>query len=186
MIERLCTGRRCLVVGSAPGVVVPPYQGGDITLAANGGAGIVQAAGRVVHVLLTTSYLFRPNPSRQELETIRSMRKLTVESVWVDTKTGPVSQAIQGLQLLGCTWEILHAVNPVDRHQVVEVATGAPGWVSTGVWGVCLAVASGASEVLTAGITPHQVGHAGMPWDSARRDHVPQDAEALRIMGMGP
>lgn len=181
MIEPLCKGRRCLVVGSAPGVALPEPVAGELVMGANGGAAIARDAGRTVDVLLTTAHLFRATPSPVEAATIESLRGLEFRSVWVDTRNGPGLRAAWGLNAIGSRGDRLVQVSPGDRSSVVLGAIGADIWVSTGVWAACLAMVSGALEVELAGVSLAR-GHEGMPDDTAPRDHVVEDAQALYLL----
>lgn len=184
LLEPRCTGRRTVIVGSAPGVRLPEHREGDCYVAANGAARIVHDAGRPVDVFCTTAYLFRPSPvTRAEAETLRSLFALSrVGSVWIDTTAGPPNLISDGLRKLGIEWEIVYALNPPEtRERIVAGIVGSELRVSTGVFAACLAVASGASEVVLCGISL-SAGHAGMPWDEARRDHVEEDRAALAAL----
>lgn len=183
-LETRCTGRRCIIVGSAPGVRLPEHQEGDCYVAANGGARIAHDAGRPVDVLCTTVYLFRPSPvTRAEEATIQSLFALSrVGSVWIDTTAGPAENVIFGLGTLGIEWQTACALNPPEtRERIVAGIVGSEFRVSTGVFAACLAIASGASEVVLCGISLGP-GHGGMPWDNARRDHVVEDRAALAVL----
>lgn len=179
MIEPLCRGHQCIVVGSAPGVTLPDPEPGDVILGANGGAAIARNAGREVHVLCTTAYLFRPGASRQELATLAELRDLSVESLWIDETDGSAIEAQRRARFFGITWKRARGVHPDDRARLVESVVGEPLRVSTGVFAASLAVASGASEIVVCGVDPSLHGHEGMSWDQAQRDHAIEDAVAL-------
>lgn len=184
MIEPLCRGRRCIVVGSAPGVTLPDPEPGDLILGANGGAAIARDSGRKVHVLCATAYLFRAECSRQEFATLEALRGLSVQSLWIDETDGSAIEAQRRARGLGITYRSARGVHPEDRARLVETVAGDPLRVSTGVFAACLAAASGASEVVLCGINPWHGGHEGMPWDRAPRDHVQEDGKALEAMGL--
>ena len=181
LVEPICRGRRCIVVGSAPNLVMPTARISDVVIGANGGASLAR---RPVDVLATTSYLFRANGStRAERETKELMRGLNVVSIWVDEKTGPATPAIDQLKELGCTWRHLYRVSPKARESVVVAATGQAHshWVSTGVWAACLAVVSGATSVIVVGVSLAP-GHIGMSWDRAPRHHADEDGITLYLL----
>jgi hypothetical protein len=179
MIEPLCEGRDCVVVGSAPGPSFSFHDPRTIVIGANGGASLARKYGMVPHVLVTTAHLFRESRSKQEQATYESLRGLCLHSVWVDEKNGPAS-TVSGKRFdLRLSYGRLRGVSPQDRADVVRRAVGESAWVSTGVWAICLAVVSGAKTVATYGISLG-VGHAGMPWDRAPRDHVFEDEVTLR------
>lgn len=182
MIEPLCRDCRCIIVGSAPGVTLPEPLPGDVVLGANGGAAIARDAGREVHVLCTTTFLFRPDCARAEFATLEALRGLSVQSIWVDEQHGPASFLERKLEALRIGYERMQGVSPEARRSLVAAAVGEPIRVSTGVFAACLAVASGASGIVVCGIDPWVAGHEGMPWDEARRDHVLEDARALEAI----
>lgn len=179
--ESACAGRRCVVVGSAPGVRLPEATAGDVVLAANGGAGVAKRHGRPVDVLLTTAYLFRAEITRQELATLEAMRGVEAGTLWVDEKSGPAAHLEGKCRVLGIGYGALRPVSPAARVEVCRVAIGVDRRISTGVWAACLALASGAARVVLCGISLDP-GHDGMPWDDAPRDHVVEDGEALRFL----
>lgn len=169
LAEPICLGRRCLVVGSAPGTMLPK-SGLDVVIGANGGAAIARAAGLDVHILATTSHLFRDGLAAEEQATVDSLRDLSVEALWLDTKNAPAWEVAQRWPALGINANRVCAVPPALRERVATEAVGFSRWVSTGVWAACLALASGAESVAIAGIS----GEA--------RDHAPQDAEVLAAL----
>jgi hypothetical protein len=179
--EAACVGRRCVVVGSAPGVRLPAVEAGDMVMAANGGAGVAKRQNRPVHALLTTAHLFRAEATRQELATLEAMRGVTVGSLWVDEQSGPAAHIGAKCRVLGIGYDVLQPVEPAARARVCRVAIGVERRISTGVWAACLALASGASSVVLCGISLDS-GHDGMPWDTSPRDHVVEDGEALRFL----
>jgi len=146
-------------------------------IGANGGAGL--AGG--VDILCTTAHLFRPRRTDQENATLRLLTELNFRSVWIDTKNGPAAAVENGLYLRRSSWMRMYSVPPAARDEVVHHACGEALWVSTGVWALCLALASGAASVITAGISLDQ-GHEGMPWDEAPRGHRTEDQECLRLL----
>jgi hypothetical protein len=186
LTEPLCKDRRCIVVGSAPGALQELEDACQselcswLTLAANGGAGVAREAGLIVSVLLTTSYLFRPRTTRQEVATIDAMRGTRCSSIWIDE--GHYCDIVPALAAVGVTYDQITRVDPSERHLVTTRATGSPLRVSTGVWAACLAYVSGAASVRVVGVRPESHGHHGMPWDAARRDHVRADTVALQAM----
>lgn len=177
----MCTGRRCIVVGSAPGVELPKAEHNDVILAANGGAAVVRAAGREVDVLVTTSHLFA-GTTELDRATLESLRDLRVGSAWVDTKNGLLTH--MRVQAMDYALEAKDYINvtPHLRNKIAEEALGFTRWMSTGVWAACLAVASRASNVVLCGVSM-QAGHAGMPWDHQARHHMNEDAVCLRALG---
>lgn len=183
-MEPRCTGRRCVVVGSAPGVRLPEHREGDCYVAANGAARVLHDHLRPVDVLCTTAYLFRlPPVTKAEEATINSLFALSrVGSVWVDTTAGPAEAVVSALGRLGIQWDTAWGFNPPGtRERVVAGIVGSELRVSTGIFAACLAIASGASEVVLCGISL-EPGHEGMPWDEAPRDHVTEDRQALAAL----
>lgn len=169
LAEPACRGQLCLVVGSAPGAALPESSF-DVVIGANGGAAIARAAGLDVRVLATTAHLFRNGLTAEEQATLDSLRDLSVEALWLDTKNAPAWEVAQRWPALGLSADRLCAVPPVLRERVATEAVGFSRWVSTGVWAACLALASGAKSVTLAGIS----GQA--------RDHADQDAEVLAAL----
>lgn len=179
--EQLCSRRRCIVVGSAPGVELPKREHHDIVIGANGGAAIARAAGREVDLLVTTAHLFNRTTKVDEA-IAQSLEGLTVSSCWVDTKNGSLTQTRVRFMELELEAKAYVDVNSLIRNKVIYEAIGENLWVSTGVWAACLAVVSGASHVVLCGISMHN-GHTGMNWDHGARHHKQEDASALRALG---
>jgi len=179
MTEPLCYRKRCLIVGSAPALEIPDLDYGCV-IGANGGAAIAASHGLDVDCLVTTSYLFRGEDiSDPESRTIELLRGLTVQHIWVDTKSGPLEWATDALADLSVSWQEAYAVDADARNEVVRESSGKELWVSSGIWAACLALASGAAHVYLSGISL-QNGHYGMT-DSAIRNHVAQDRICLDI-----
>ena len=174
LIEPLCHGRHVIVVGSAPGAVLPPYQDREVVIGANGGAAVARQLGRMVDVLVTTSHLFRRDASASEWFTQQSLSGLRVASMWVDIKNGPM---LSSFEVIG---DRIQTVNPIQRSRIVRDACGSDLWVSTGLFAICLALVSGALSVEIAGISLH-AGHAGQPRDRSPRHHVAEDSECLHL-----
>lgn len=179
LTEPLCAGRRCVVVGSAPDLVLPDAMSHDVVVAANGGAAIARDAGRVVHVFVTTSHLFRDGASEQEMTTRSMLRGLCVMTTWVDEKNGPWTGPQIGESGMSPGW--LRRVTPEARSLIVSAACGVDLWVSTGIFAACLAIASDAKEVILCGISMSR-GHLGMPNDHSPRYHVFEDTACLTAL----
>lgn len=188
MTEPLCRGRRCIVFGSAPGLRVPDVRPEDVILGGNGGSGLAAKRTGRVDVAVMTSRLFRgPVVADIEEATKDLLRGITPQSLWADEKCNPLMD--EHLAGLGIVPGRVHRLNDAAREAVVVAAIGRPEWVSTGVWAICLAVASGASEVLYTGISPDAKGHEEMPWeppDKYPRGHVAEDRRCLvTLLEMG-
>lgn len=177
MREVLCRQRPCHVIGSAKGVEVPSVSPGMVVIGANGGASIARNAGLRVDVLCTTSYLFRKGRSESEQCTVDSMRGLHVRALYLDVQCG----YMPGLDEFDIRADMTNIVPQACRRSVTESACGAPYWVSTGVWAVCLAAVSGARSITVRGVSLTQ-GHSNIPdkIDTVHRDHVDADAACLR------
>lgn len=181
--EPFCLGQRVLVVGSAPGLALPPVTAYDVALGANGGAAILREAGRRVEALITTTYLFREDASSSELATRARLRGLEVPIVWFDEKGGEapslsVLEQDHGILALGRV-----RVNPEQREAVVKRAIDENPWVSTGVWAALLASVSGARSITLVGVNPgSRGGHHGSADDGTTRMHREEDARALDLL----
>ena len=178
-------GRRCVVIGSAPGVKLPTETCNDYLIAANGG--VNAAKNRYIDLLVTTSFLFRENNTRAEQRTIEMMSYSHIGSACVYESaplTGYYNWVSEDIRLV--LWNTTTSFKHAYRDEVVTKAlgTGIHTRVSTGVWAVCLALVSGAAEVVITGVGLSN-GHSNIPWDKAARDHVIEDRQALtRILDM--
>lgn len=179
--ETRCQQRRCIIVGSALGVELPKQKPGDLIIAANGGAAVARDTGRKVDVLVTTSHLFAAT-NRTDRTTLDMLKDLNVESMWVDTKNGSLTQMRVHAMAHNVEAKEYVDVNPFLRDKITTEAVGTSMWVSTGIWAACLAVVSRASHVQLCGISMRN-GHRGMVWDSAPRFHLKEDRECLRLLG---
>ena len=113
--EILCTGRTCLVVGSAPNFAMPkaPY---DVCIVANGASALVDG-----DVLVTTSHLFRDGCTELEMSTRERMANRHFASVWLDVKCGNADVASRAMHdRYGITWESISFVNETSREEVVR------------------------------------------------------------------
>jgi hypothetical protein len=176
-----------VIVGSAPGAIEPDatFAHHHTTIAANGGGALCAQWGIPVGYLCTTSHLFRHSASEAERLTAGSLWNLPVShSVFIDIASSPeVSMRIHSA--INCS--AFSAVDKNARREVVldALRRGGDRWafdslrVSTGVWAVCLAVASGSPRVLVTGIDPDSQGHCGIEADGPPRDHVAEDRAVL-------
>lgn len=178
LTETACSGKTCLVVGSAPNFAMPkaPY---DVSIVANGAAALVDG-----DILVTTSYLFRDGCTSQEASTRKFMAGRSFASVWLDTKCGNGELASRVMQdRYNITWNEIRLVDEPSRMEISRSACGRAFWVSSGVWAVCLAVVSLASVVRIVGVSL-SLGHYGED-DMSPRNHVNEDRECLRRLCSG-
>ena len=188
--EPLFTGQPVVVFGSGPlqdglaGDSLAATLRSRVAAGANAGIRYADSIHRHASVLATTSYLFRtappapptpapPTPTTHhpslakddgEQRSLAMMQGVSVSALWLDTQCGPAEPAEDAMAAIGLSWGQLTAVSPRARSTVTVAATGiadCPLWVSTGVWLVCLAVVSGASSVVTYGITGQSRDHSG-------------------------
>lgn len=180
LTESQCKNARCVIFGSAPDIAMPDIESDDVIMCANGGARIALDLGLSVNVLATTTHLYRDGKvAKSERETRRRIDGIQVGTLWVDTKSHPTAL----VKVLGSIkHDEAYEVNDDGRSEIINAACGEPLWVSTGVFLVCLATISGASDVIAAGISLVD-GHHKMPWDD-RRDHVDEDRRAMELLGM--
>lgn len=177
MTEPICTGKTCLVAGSAPNFAMPkaPY---DVCIVANGAA-LVDG-----DILVTTSHLFRDGCTNEEVSTRKSMAGRSFTSVWLDTKCGNGELASRVMQdRYGIAWKEIRFVDEASRMEIVRASCGQALWVSSGVWAVCLAVVSLARIVRVVGVSL-SMGHYGES-DNSPRHHVNEDRECLRLLSVG-
>jgi len=171
--EAAMRGKHVLVVGSAPGVLVPEW--GDYVIGANAGARIAVDAGRKLDAIATTSYLLRDMDARPSAAlSLAAMRGLVAPVLWVDELCGPLGAADLDRRDVRYTSHVRH-LRTEARAAIVASATGSALWVSTGVFAACLAVVSGARHVTLTGINPDSGG---------TRDHVDADRTALAAMNV--
>jgi hypothetical protein len=180
-------GKACTILGSAPNPVLPKRT--ECVCAANGGVVLAPViSDRVVDVLATTSYLFRPNPSEVDRHTLAQMSGREVDTLLVGTKDGPMQRVIDGCKQMYLKYNRVIEITPEIRARVVLGASGMPlgdgvtPWrVSTGVFLACLAVVSGAARVVLSGVSL-MPGYVYLPGAAVHRDHVPADEQCLRAM----
>ena len=176
ILEPICEGRKCLVVGSAPGLQLPNMSSYEVVIGANGGAGFTP---HDPQILVTTSHLYRGQVTNQELSTQRRIASVNhFESIWVD---GVDSYVKVGLKSWSVGYERLRGTGESARLEMIQRATRLehPGRVSTGIWAISIAVISSAFQVDYCGIEPSRNGHEDMSWDHAPRDHSEPDKIAL-------
>ncbi len=194
LTEPACRGRKCLVVGSSPRVRedLIGHSGVDraVIIGVNGGGRIaLDMIGRL-DVLVTTSHLFQGRLPH-ERETVDSIKGIYAGALWVDEKSGRFDAGMSGLTYGRITridrisrdWVVFRSSgfgSPVDRR--ADGDSIAPlNWVSSGVWAICLAKLSGASDIKVAGISS-QNGHYGIG-GSHTRGHLDQDTRVMAKMG---
>jgi hypothetical protein len=183
--EPLLRNGRVLVVGSAPDLSIPTDY--EFVIGVNGGAGLVRLQHKIdPDLLVTTAYLYRGAVSKQEEETQDLIGRVDrVLSVWID---GADHKVVNGLQHSKVNYGTIHSVAQEERLEQIQEGTGLsmPGRVSSGIWAICIARISGAKKVDYCGIEPGVVGHEGMAWDTAPRDHNQPDRVALsRLNSLG-
>ena len=174
--EQMCNGKRCIVVGSAPGACLPKQQSGDVVMGANGGAAIARKSGRDVDIFCTVASLFFDGISRKDRATLKSLGGVSSRVAYVHVQRQEPSPDLSNF---GIAVQNSHYLTKKQKLQIIESACGLPLRVSTGIFAVCLAVASKAACVEVAGFS-FSDGHEGMPWDNARRDHIAEDDACLR------
>ncbi len=171
IIERLCKGNKCIVVGSAPNLKLPKRQDGDIIIGANGGGGIAQQFGLKVSIFCTTKYLFRKNPTKQEKATCKILKELSVSFTYLHGKN---DEKIE-LSDFNISSETVYSINDEEKLKLIESVCGFPLRVSTGVFAVAIALLHGAKSVELVGFSL-DIGHFGMQCDKIPRDHISEDS----------
>ncbi len=171
IIKRLCKGNKCIVVGSAPNLKLPKQQDGDIIIGANGGAGIAKQSGLKVSIFCTTKHLFRKSATKQEEESRKIVKGLSVSFTYLHSKN---DEKIQ-LSDFNISSETVYSINDEERLKLIESICGFPLRVSTGVFAVAIALLHGAKSVEMVGFSL-DIGHFNMPWDKAIRDHIGEDS----------
>jgi hypothetical protein len=152
-----------------------PDERQEVILGANGAAAVVDA-----DVLVTTSYLFRDEPSSRESATRNSLAYRQFHSIWLDTKCEPGFGAADLIASDGIGFTRLAALSNAERAKMVEHACGRDLWVSTGVWAICIAAVSNAARINVTGVSLSN-GHYGED-DNSERHHVNEDRECLRLL----
>lgn len=180
-MEHLLTGKHCLIVGSSDEARIPhDFRG--VIVAANGGVGVVIAAGYQVDVLCTTSYLCRPFPSEYEFKSIRTWNNQIFPCAWIDTTDGSYSQFLFRKDDYNFSTIRDVQVSKERRSLIVSSVCGQElGWnpdpykrISTGCFAVALALDSGATEVTITGISTES------------RHHINADIDFLRLITQHP
>ena len=182
LTERLCSGARCVVVGSAPCVDVNVVKPGDTIIGANGGVALAPFC----QVFVTTSHLFRDDALPSELATVKSIlshkRHGSFSSCWVYEDMIPFHVVFKALSSAGISLGRIYTLNSSARSYTIKrVLNGCSPRVSTGVWCVLLALGSGAREVEVTGVSLITNEHVNVDdtLPAPPRDHVHEDAQAL-------
>ncbi len=165
-----------MVLGSGPGAMVPP--GFNTIVAANGGVGVAREAGKFVDVLCTTAYLCRPFPSESEWASIKTWKGETFLRTWVDITGGSEAQYLFRKHDYKFHSHTDVFVDYEFRRDIVKGVCDAEfGWhpdphkrISTGMFAVCLALASDCDRVTFSGISLNP------------RHHLKADLEFLRLV----
>jgi hypothetical protein len=181
MVEPRCSGRRSIVVGSAPGVRIPEPADGDVYVAANGAARLVPR----VDVWNVPVYLFTGPTGELMDHTRREIQGARPDVVWLDTADGVVEDALAGFGRHDIVAKQIMPLSAALRDAVVYAACGErlgagiePERVSTGFFCMCLALLSGGNPVVICGLSLHE-GHDGLPGWRGIRGHTPADERCL-------
>lgn len=182
MVEPICAGKDCLIIGSAPDVIGNLRYLDDrerVIIAANSGGRIALDHFNRLDILVTTSHLTQQKTD-YEKRIFEQVRGLKTDTLYVDEKSGRYD--IQS----GIEFNRLIRIDQIKRVNTVKTACGLSYWVSSGVWSVCLAVASGARDIQVAGISLAN-GHYGIKCDVNNglptRDHIEADRHVMQKLG---
>ena len=196
LLEKLCKGKRCIVVGSAPSANLSTIGFGDVVIGANGGAAIAQQHGHTVSIFCTTRWLLQKENltpqemtarTRQEMATRKILSGLSVSATYVTNGDGADVNADADIDFDDCNIDagVVHSISYSAKERMVKCVCGFPLCISTGLFGVCLAILGGASSVEMVGFSLGR-GHFNMPWDTASRSHVLEDAAFLSALRHTP
>ncbi len=175
-------GKRCIVVGSAPGVRVPKKQDGDVVIAVNSGAVVAQKSGRGVDVFCTTAALFNEKDNRN-MQIRAGIQDFSVSLAYIYWYYGEKIS----LSDFGISAKTTHWISKSEREQIIKNVCGFALRVSSGLFAVCIAILSGAASVEMVGFSLTDYGHANLPSDSLEfRDHVAEDTAFLIALAHTP
>lgn len=180
------TGKRCMVVGSAPDAFVPLSYDAEVIVAANGAVGLVRESGLNVDVLVTTAYLCRPFPAKHEQESIRTWINYFIPQIWVDTKDGFIDAVKDRCKDVKLAYKEMHGFSPERRNRLVKQACGmdlgkgdVPDRVSTGFFALCLVTISKPSSICIVGLGFNNGGFYKQSWGDSPRYHKPADVRCM-------
>lgn len=168
----LYTRQRVLVVGSAPGVVLPPVDAYDTSICANAAPRILVDAQRLPDTQIVTGYM--TSLPEHSPENVDSLTGLHIPHVWVLETFQGIESTRREYDRRGITWDVMWRIDQQDWADIVQEVCGLPlgrhvvdgsdceQSVSTGLFCACFAFYAGAETVTLCGISwgkrPHLTG----------------------------
>ncbi len=171
--QSLCSGKNCIVVGSAPGRVLPEKREGDVVIGVNNAAIWAQKSGYPVDIFYSIASMFaRKFGAKNKL-----LKGLVASRAVLWHADFQVSLADFGITV----GETHYLTRQEGLHMVMNIC-GYPLWVSSGIGAACLALQGGAKSVKMVGFSLSDFRHADIPRRFSRRvyrDHVLEDGNFL-------
>jgi hypothetical protein len=178
--------RRCLMIGSAPGMDTPDRQPGDVAICVNGS---VHNAGRIgvddPDATFLVSHIFG-RTTRQSRTTYDLLRGRRSRHVFVFTGTLDMDRCLEGVRAADLAYDAIDEISAHERAAIVGAVCGIElGFgklderVSTGITSAICAVWAGAKDVNLCGFSLSG-GHSYTKYN-ARRLHVGPDMKFLSL-----
>jgi len=171
--------QRVLVVGSAPGVVLPSVDAYDVSICANAAPRILVDAQRLPDTQIVTGYM--TSLDYRTPEHVDLITGLHIPSVWVLETFQGIESVQREYDRRGITWDVMRRIEQQDWADIVQEVCGQPlgrhvldgsdceQSVSTGLFCACFAFYAGAETVTLSGISwgmrPHITGDTEA-WDA--------------------
>lgn len=180
-------GRRCLVVGSAPDVMLPADTAFDCIICVNGSSWILNRNGppHPPEVTVVAGWSTRTN-NQVRIETQRIWRGLETRLLLFVEAGATADEGRRVLDACGFRYDQFRSIDQLERAVIVGDVCGEElGWgkrddrVSNGIFAAILAIWAGASEVILAGFSSAG-GHAYMTEDTPRL-HLQGDERFLSL-----
>lgn len=197
VVRGIFTGRRCIVVGSAPAFVPPHRQKEDLILTVNGSAFQLAKLGvEISDVSLVNGAVFSSAFENSGVNEFSEVSRATISVLkngrarhcFVGTNSFSLHDSLKRLADINYCSDHFYEMSGLHRISLVGEACGAElGFggleekASTGVVAICLALWGGASEVAFAGFSLVG-GHCYVPSET-RRWHTIGDREFFRLCG---
>ena len=186
LLHNLFGERRCLVLGSAPGVLCPDLSRIDATVCINGSGWTAREIG-IDRPDLTVFSSRNTRPDKRVREaTMAVLNGLKTRHLMLIDVNDEMQVARAAIDAAGLQYAEFSCVDPLERAAIVGEVCGielglgiARDRISNGIFAVTLPIWAGASEVILAGFSV-EGGHAYLD-NTTGRGHLTADTEFFKL-----
>lgn len=176
------SGKRCLVVGSAPSAILPPAASFDACICVNGSPWTLRKMGMGCPDMTVVAGWSTRTDKPVRLETQRIWRGLETRRLFFIETGATAEEGRRVIDACGFRYETFQSIAQIERSVIIGDVCGRElGWgkrddrVSNGIFSAILAIWGGASEVIIAGISVGG-GHAYIKEETPREHQQGDEA----------